>query len=689
MKNILLVALIFLGISIQSQAQEEFRCNTPEMNRKALENNPEARARRAALARHIEQYTESKSDREQVYVIPVVFHVVHDYGTENISYEQVEDVVRIMNEDYRKMNPDTSNIVDGFKSLATDSEIEFRLAGKDPWGNCSNGVTRTVSYATNSAGENVKEIAPGWPMASYLNVWVVRNIDSGAAGYAYYPGSVGDGRDGIVVNHSYVGSIGTGSQGRSRTLTHEVGHWLNLPHPWGSTNDPGLASNCDIDDGIEDTPNTIGHSTCALNAATCGSPDNVQNYMDYSYCTHMFTHGQGEMMRSILNSSINGRNNLWTESNLIATGTLDPASADICEASADFSYDVTHGCEGIAVQFTDLTYGTDSISSRQWTFPGGTPEFSDERNPLIVYETAGEYPVELVVTNPAGTDTKQTANAISINNAADGYDLPYYEQLESSDYPGDSDVAENFYTITNGDTGWERQNQAAYSGDYAMFTYLQDERQGVSNAFVTPAIKVDSLQFPLEAAFKIAYSQSDENDTDVLKVYVSENCGENWILQYYKGGKQLHTASWQNPWGTWRPETDEWRSESFILSDGLFDEAESVRLKFEALNRGGNAMYIDDIELRTPTAISEENIQNGFNLYPTNVSNALYLDTEYHGKASVSLYDLSGRVIIKKNLQLSSHQDISGIIPAHLSGLHILKLQTKDGTAVFRINIVK
>ena len=39
-----------------------------------------------------------------------------------------------------------------------------------------------------------------------------------------------------------------------------MGHWLNLPHTWGSTNEPGLASNCTTDDGVTDTPNTIAHS---------------------------------------------------------------------------------------------------------------------------------------------------------------------------------------------------------------------------------------------------------------------------------------------------------------------------------------------------------------------------------------------------------------------------------------------
>ena len=104
--------------------------------------------------------------------------------------------------------------------------------------------------------------------------------------------------DGIVIQHNYTGSIGTSNAYRSRTLTHEVGHWLNLRHPWGNSNNPGLAENCDEDDLVDDTPNTMGWTSCVLEGTTCGSLDNVQNYMDYSYCGRMFTLGQKDRMRA-------------------------------------------------------------------------------------------------------------------------------------------------------------------------------------------------------------------------------------------------------------------------------------------------------------------------------------------------------------------------------------------------------
>ena len=99
---------------------------------------------------------------------------------------------------------------------------------------------------------------------------------------------------------------------------------MNLKHPWGDSNDPGLPENCDMDDGVADTPNTVGWDHCDLNGASSGSPkDNVENFMDYSYCSVMFTKGQKARMIAALDTNIADRNNLWSPNNLIATGVAD------------------------------------------------------------------------------------------------------------------------------------------------------------------------------------------------------------------------------------------------------------------------------------------------------------------------------------------------------------------------------
>ena len=126
----------------------------------------------------------------------------------------------------------------GFEDIVADIGIEFRLATKDPDGNCTTGVTYNQSALTFNGGENVKDDTY-WDNDRYLNIWTVANVASGAAAYAYYPGSAPANHEGILCQHDYFGTTGTSSNGnwRRHTMSHEAGHYFNLAHPWGSTNE--------------------------------------------------------------------------------------------------------------------------------------------------------------------------------------------------------------------------------------------------------------------------------------------------------------------------------------------------------------------------------------------------------------------------------------------------------------------
>jgi hypothetical protein len=690
MRSIVFFTSLFIGlINILQASAQDFRCLTPEMNRIAIENNPQAQHERANLEAFTKEYIRANKNLkdEQIYVVPVVFHIVHNYGEENITYEQIEDAVNIMTDDFRLRNADTTDIIDEFKQIAGDSQIEFRLAKIDPWGNCTNGVTRTVSYETANGGEHIKDIAPSWPRDSYLNIWVVRSIPGGVAGYAYYPGSTGDGRDGILINHSYVGSIGTGSVGRSRTLTHETGHFFNLAHPWGSTNDPEVSTNCEIDDGIEDTPNTVGNTLCRLHNVSCGSLDNVQNHMDYAYCSNMFTKGQGLAMRAALNSSAGDRNMLWQEENLIETGVLYPDLAETCPPQADFSYDIFSACEGVTVQFTDLSYQTDTISSYEWNFPGGTPALSNEKNPSITYNNFGYHDVSLTVTNPADNSTKTISKAIQIYPETSGNPIPFFDNLESPDFPIISSYfSADYYFIRGGEIGWTHTDDAAYSGTYALMIDPSDEPQNIANSFVTPAIIVNTSNFPIEIEFKMAYSQKEVGNMDVLKVSASKDCGQSWILQYYIAGNSMHTANDYHSFYAFIPENDEWEDIQFTLNESLWGDAKNLRLKFEFVTKNGNRMYIDDISARQYNSISGQLIDYQIKTYPNPVENLLLLQSEKSENMSLELYDLTGRLVNKGEIYYRGETDISWLLPINETGLFLIKIRTENGTYITKIH---
>jgi PKD repeat protein len=70
---------------------------------------------------------------------------------------------------------------------------------------------------------------------------------------------------------------------------------------------------------------------------------------------------------------------------------------------ADFICSDTIICAGSCIDFVDLS--TDA-TSWQWTFTGATPSTSNTQNPAgVCYPNAGSFPVKLVVTNSAGSDS--------------------------------------------------------------------------------------------------------------------------------------------------------------------------------------------------------------------------------------------------------------------------------------------
>ncbi|MFD1552508.1 hypothetical protein DNU06_14480 [Putridiphycobacter roseus] len=82
------------------------------------------------------------------------------------------------------------------------------------------------------------------------------------------------------------------------------------------------------------------------------------------------------------------------------------------EPIAGFTTDNTTIYEGNTVTFTDtsLNYPT----SRLWLFNGGTPTNSTNKVETVTFNTAGDYDIELYVSNVAGNDTEAKVNHITV-----------------------------------------------------------------------------------------------------------------------------------------------------------------------------------------------------------------------------------------------------------------------------------
>jgi len=245
----------------------------------------------------------ASDQRAPIYRIPIIVHVVHQSGQaigqgQNLSTARIQSNIDRLNLDFRKANSDAGQIRGTFASVAADVEIEFCLAS----------IQRHVynSISSQSYIENTIKPATTVTPSQYLNVWTLpipgTSNFGGVLGYAYLPspGIVGSNLDGIVVDYRWMGD-GNGSNGNGRTLTHEVGHYLGLPHIWGN--------GCGSDDGVSDTPDqqaATGNTSPGFcpnsSRATCGSLDLWENYMDYvnDDCMVMYSQGQANVMRAVM-----------------------------------------------------------------------------------------------------------------------------------------------------------------------------------------------------------------------------------------------------------------------------------------------------------------------------------------------------------------------------------------------------
>ncbi len=522
-------------------------------------------------------------------VIPVVFHIIHNNGPENITDAQVRDAVRILNDDYNKLNADWPNVKEEFLPIVADAGITFRLAGYDPNGNCTTGITRTVSELTNDGGQDMKDLID-WPRSQYLNIWVAASAQ-GAAGYSMYPSSVdgpwGEAADGIVLLHNYIGAIGTGAVSRSRALTHEVGHYINLRHCWGNSNDPGLPANCGMSDNVSDTPPTQGWTSCNRNGASCGSPlDNVENYMEYSYCSKMFTNGQKTRMVAALNSNTADRNNLWTASNLAATGTQDVQP--LCVAS--FISDRRVVCAGNSITFTDESYH--GVITRDWSFTGGEPAVSTDEAPVITYNAPGVYTVSLTVGNGQNMETSTITNYVTVMPNP-GLPSPYVQDLESETT---LDPAEWVVNNVDNDAGtFQLNTMAGYSGTHSIRMKNYNAPAGRLDELMSASIDL-SQDSTVLFSFRYAFARRAASNDDILRLYVSNNCGETWILRkQLRGNGDLPSVPDQNSAFT-PANASQWEqcvvtniTSAYCVSD--------FRFKFWFTGDGGNDLWIDDINI--------------------------------------------------------------------------------------------
>lgn len=303
--------LVFLGTSpypIPAQSP----CLAGQWAERNAIRFPELAQERQRLQEKIEQAgAQHDAGPRTIVTIPVVVHVLYKEEQENISDEQIFSQFAVLNADFRRLNANAGTVPPPFAPFAADVEFEFCLAGRDPSGQPSNGITRRQTDWSNIGDLTAPDGRPrihyadlggtdAWDTEHYLNIWIGR-IGGGALGSGSFPGTAPPEEDGVIIDPRYFGTSGlaTAPHHLGRTATHEIGHYFNLYHIWG-----GDSNSCNDDDDVADTPvQRSAYLGCpTFPQMSCGNSAMFMNYMDYTddACMSLFTLGQKTRMWTAL-----------------------------------------------------------------------------------------------------------------------------------------------------------------------------------------------------------------------------------------------------------------------------------------------------------------------------------------------------------------------------------------------------
>lgn len=659
MKLFSTTVLLFI-FSFFTYGQDDGWCGTDAQAQKHFALNPELEKQMYEQLERITSGAYAVEERDGAYIIPVVVHVLHDNDKGNISIEQIESGIDMLNEDFNRLNADTSETRNTpeapFKPIASNMNIKFELAKIDPLGNCTNGIQRrNVGAYSYNADDLQKKYATGgidgWSRNFYFNIWVVNSIKTDGPGtilgYAQFPYYGSASTYGVIIRNDAYGKLGTASG--DRTLTHEVGHCLGLLHTFqNGCHSNNCASNGDF--CCDTPPVSEAHWSCnpALNSCA-GVPtgdyygfntvDQFENFMSYSPCQNMFSMDQKSIVIDNLNTVVFLKD-LVKESHYASTGIgLEPI---LCKAQ--FDSDNQTICNGQTIQYFDKSYS--NVTSRSWTFEGGTPATSTDENPIVTYNSAGNYNVTLEVSDGiANVSTTENNYILVLSNP--GTLLPYKEDFEALVAIPDNDR----FLIQNQDegAGWKLSETVGFSGTNSAFLKNHGVKNGSIDELISGTIDLSGVDPADDMVFnfKYAYKKRDVSNDEWLRFYISKDCGKTWALRKNIHGSALNEEKIGTPY---TPETkEEWIHVDITNIKSDYYTAD-FRYKFAFQNNSGNNIYIDDINMYpasmasiiTPAA-DEDSF--GFSAYPNPSSNDVILSYTVNTveEISIVIFDMLGQ----------------------------------------------
>lgn len=628
---VLLILLLIGSVSVSAQD----RCGTVEYTKSLkkaglIPSNDNIFENWLKTKMYSLRIASAQREKGPPYKIPVVVHIIHNgeavgSGT-NISDAQVLSQIKVLNEDFRRMNADASQTPAQFVSVAGSMDIEFVLAKRDPEGLATNGIVRVKGAKAGwTLVDNYELKAQSyWPAEDYLNLWVCDLVDN-LVGYGQYPESNLPGidqsstnrlTDGVVIWYRAFGSVADGSfdlsstYNKGRTLTHELGHFFGLRHIWGDD-----SGSCDGDDFVNDTPKQGGSSSgCPTHPrSSCGTVNMFQNYMDYTAdaCMNIFTVEQIARMTTVLENSPR------RVSLLTSPGLSEPLSLAIDLGIKSIVSPIESNCSTLIIPSVEIrNYGSNTITSAKiQAIVNGAPgqvrtvalNLTTLQTTQVVFDpltvTAGNSLIEFRILETNGVADQNANN----NIVQTSFTVPVAEPTPFNESFNSFPAKWTIYN-PDGKKTWElatapRENPTNKAMRVNFFDY--DESYGEVDMLVSPRFDLSTATVA-SLVFDVAYTRYLSSN-DRLKVVVVSDCQniEDGAVIFEKTGTNLRTTNSTS--GSFVPAgTNDWRREFVNISQ--FIGQPNVQLAFLAVSDWGNNLYLDNLSILT-SALEDVELQ--------------------------------------------------------------------------------
>ncbi|RLD73691.1 MAG: hypothetical protein DRI87_03265 [Bacteroidetes bacterium] len=323
----------------------------------------------------------------------------------------------------------------------------------------------------------------------------------------------------------------------------------------------------------------------------------------------------------------------------------------------DFMIDKNFLCTGESVVFTDLT----ELSPISWewqfdppsvTFINGTDQNS--QNPEVIFNEVANYSVTLKAWNLNGPSSLTKENFITTG----GYQPFFKETFED-------DIANRYWTIENPDNDktWEMfevggtsPGNTAAGVDFSRY-YALEQR----DRLISPIINLDGMSSAY-LTFNHAYARKfEENVSDSLIIYVSDDCGENWTKIFTMGEDgtgifathELTDDFWPqtgSDWCMWG-----WGASCFNIDLSPWAGQHNIQIAFETYSFYGNPLFIDNIVISQFVGENELAGNDEIQIYPNPTHASLQLNfPNDHSYTKLSVMDQMGRTVLEQAVSPNS-----------------------------------